>query len=149
VIKIHKEEPMNLRRRRNLGLLLKQGLSWLFKFDEKCNEELKTHSPIEFQIKKRINSDLRGDYSVSNMHGVNLKKCLVKPFLRIFQNTVPDGSKTIELYVVLLEDPINDSGYQIVYDPDVQRFGLSTTDIKTGPIFLGHYGNFLETLKMM
>lgn len=40
-------------------------------------------------------------------------------------------------------------GYQIVYDEQTEIFGLATTDIKIGPVYLGPEGSFWETFESM
>jgi hypothetical protein len=99
-------------------------------------------------IKDLIQSDIKGDFTISNLHGVDLNKCLVEPYLEICEDSFHEG-QTIELYVVLKEHPESDDGYQIAYDPIEQMFGLTIRGRGDRRVFLGFDGSFLESLKGM
>ena len=103
-----------------------------------------TADEIEDLIRKEI-GDL---WNISNAHGVDLKKCLVKPEKHTFTDSLTQHTQ-LELWLVLEELPDTRGGYQIVFDERTQMFGLATTDVKTGRIYLGPYGSFLETLEGM
>ncbi|NBU21252.1 hypothetical protein EBS43_07570 [bacterium] len=103
---------------------------------------------IETQIKNIIQAELKRNLEISNLHGVDLKRCLVEPYQEIFENSFNE-SELMALYVVLKEDPVNDSGYQIVYDSQRGKFELSIAGKGIYRVFLGYYGSFLETLEGM
>jgi len=104
---------------------------------------------MEEKIKQIIKNELKGDFGISNSHGVDLIKCLVEPYLDTFEGSL-HPEQHVDLYVVLKEFPDSEEGYQIVYFPKFNKFGLALGRYKekTG-IFLGIYGTFLETLKGM
>lgn len=98
--------------------------------------------------------EIDGNWSISNAHGVDLKRCLLpKPVMSLFQDMSgrnPDPSRTINLWLVLEEDPDTRSGYKIVYDEQKNMFGLAIKDqVENIPIYLGVYGSFLNTLEGM
>jgi hypothetical protein len=110
----------------------------------------KPMSPQE--IRDLIEADIDGDWSRTNLHGVELKTRLLKtPTLCSYNNSWFDGKApetptnklTIELWLVLEEDPTS-CGYSIVFNPDKNMFGLSVD--KT---FIGYYGSFLDTFAAM
>jgi hypothetical protein len=104
-------------------------------------------------VRDIIDKEINGDWSVSNLHGVDLQECLLKrPLLRSFKNSWYDerlpeaasNARTIQLWLVLAEDPSADTGYSIIYDPEKSLFGLSSDGV-----FIGYYGTFLQTLSAM
>lgn len=103
---------------------------------------------IEEQIKQIIQSETKGDLGISNLHGVDLKRCLVEPYLETLEDSFNEG-QTIQMYVVLKEYPDSSEGYQIVYDPKENMFGLSIQGKGQYRVFLGYDGTFLESLKGM
>lgn len=103
---------------------------------------------IEAQIKQVIHDQIDGDLTISNLHGVDLKTCLVEPYLETLEDSFNEG-QTIQVYVVLKEFPESNEGYQIVYDPKEKLFGLSIAGKNSLGVFIGFYGTFLDTLKGM
>jgi len=99
------------------------------------------------QISSIIAKEIGGKWDQSNAHGVDLHTCLIKPEKRIYADGI--SGKTVELWLVLEEDPKGRKGYKIVFDEDKGWFGLAMTQ-KNGPeMFLGYYGTFMETLEGM
>jgi hypothetical protein len=106
-------------------------------------------SKTEDQIKEIIQSEVKGDFTIStNLHGVDLKKCLVEPYLETLEDSFNEG-QTVQMYVVLKEHPDSEEGYQIVYDPKENMFGLSIQGKGRDRVFLGYDGTFLESLQGM
>jgi hypothetical protein len=103
---------------------------------------------VEDHIKEIIQSEIQGDLTISNSHGVDLKQCLTEPYLETLEDSFNEG-QTIQMYVVLKEHPNSDAGYQIVYDPEEKMFGLSIQGKGKYRVFLGYDGTFLESLKGM
>jgi hypothetical protein len=104
-------------------------------------------------IRKKIEGEVGGHWSRSNLHGVDLKRCLLRePVLAAYKNSFHDPGKpegdrnkpVIQLWLVLEEDPVAKEGYAIVYDEAADRFGLAT-----GGTFIGFYGNFIDTFEGM
>jgi len=99
------------------------------------------------EISEIIERELNGDLSLSNAHGVDLKRCLVTPSLQTYDNF--DQTETLRLWLVLEEMPDDKSGYKIAFDEKSKMFGLATGSFGEHDMFLGFYGTFLETLEAM
>jgi len=109
---------------------------------------------------KKVEAEIAGDWSLSNAHGVDLIKCLVRPpvlkeYLEqivLSYKTDAQGRKVVdqwgerpcELWLVLEEHPDTKQGYEIVYHVEADIFGL----VLCGGV-VGYYGNFRETLEAM
>jgi hypothetical protein len=101
-------------------------------------------------IKARIDSDLNGNYSYINAHNVDVRRCLVEPYPVVYHHELDSKDPLVDLYVVLKEDPVGDSGYQIVYNPAYESFGLAASGCGGAPgIYMGSYGDFFNALKCM
>ena len=99
-------------------------------------------------VREVVLAEIGGQWSWSNLHGVDLRRCLVDPpQQRVYLDSFHEGA-TIELWLVLEEDPVGHNGYQIVYDGQ-RRFGLAVADNIETPTFIGWYGTFLNTLEGM
>jgi hypothetical protein len=99
------------------------------------------------EISQIIEWELNGDWSLSNAHGVDLKRCLVTPILQTYDNF--NQTETLGLWLVLEEMSDDKSGYKIVFDEKSKMFGLAMSSFGKHYIFLGFYGTFLETLEGM
>jgi|SRR5258708_4822342 hypothetical protein len=102
------------------------------------------------EVQMLVKTEIGGDWSQSNAHGVDLRKCLVQPRKVACRNTFPKlhGGKPLELWIVLEERPDKRDGYLIVFDETQRVFGLADWDGET-PVFLGFHGTFLNTLEGM
>jgi hypothetical protein len=96
-------------------------------------------------IEKLIKSEVGDKLDTSNLHGINLTECLVKPVRQKYINAL-DNSQTFNLWTVLIE---SEDGYRIFYDEDENTFGLATKSLNDDLMYLGNYGTFLETLVSM
>ncbi len=105
-------------------------------------------SNIIDKIKQIIQAEIKGDFTISNLHGVDLKNCLVEPYIETLEDSFKEGHM-VQMYVVLKEHPESDEGYQIVYDPKENMFGLSIQGKEQLRVFLGFDGTFLESLQGM
>ncbi len=102
------------------------------------------------EITKIIENEIAGNWHHPNVHGVDLKKCLVLPTKQNYKNpTKNNQSETIELWLVLEELPESKGGYKIIFDEQSRRFGLAIEDTENKNVFLGLYGTFLQTLDAM
>ncbi|HKO61507.1 MAG TPA: hypothetical protein VJV03_10135 [Pyrinomonadaceae bacterium] len=100
-------------------------------------------------ISQIVRDEIAGNWSVSNAHGVDLKRCLVAPTRRDYADPIVDG-RSLSMWLVLEEVPEDQSGYKIVFDEITHQFGLATGDSQRNhDVFLGFYGTFLETLEAM
>ena len=105
------------------------------------------------EIRRKIEAEIGDDWSRSNLHKVELKRCLLEtPVLAVYENSFyvaeePEGEvnqPTIELWLVLEEDPVGKKGYEIVYGEEADSFGLAA-----GRTFIGYYGSFIATFDAM
>ncbi|HYX71806.1 MAG TPA: hypothetical protein VE732_03480 [Nitrososphaera sp.] len=100
------------------------------------------------EISEIIEREINDNWSLSNAHGVELKRCLVPPTKLVYQDSFKEG-ETIELWLVLEEIPEDKSGYKIIFDEESRMFGLATGGAHGHDVFIGFYGTFLETLEGM
>src|SRR4051812_10817472 len=100
------------------------------------------------EVSEIIEREINNDWSLSNWHGVDLKRCLVLPTKRIYENSFKEN-ETIELWAVLEEIPEDKSGYKIIFDEESREFGLAIAGQHEHDVFIGFYGTFLETLEGM
>jgi hypothetical protein len=104
------------------------------------------------EVQNLIETEIDGDWSLTNLHGCDLKRCLVFPTLHEFEDhgsfPVEARVETIRLWLVLEECPEDWSGYKIVYSDVHDMFGLAVDD-KPMYSFIGFYGTFLETYRAM
>src|SRR5688572_19923391 len=100
------------------------------------------------EIKKIILDEIKASFEISTWHGVDVEKCLVEPYLDIFEKSFKEG-ETVDLYVVLEEHSNRHEGYLIVYNSEEKLFGLVLVSKCKHGLLLGYYDTFLETLKGM
>jgi hypothetical protein len=100
------------------------------------------------EVSKIVESEINGNWSLSNAHGVDLKRCLVKPQKQVYEDSF-NPNETIELWLVLEEIPEDKSGYKIVFDEKTGMFGLASEGFHELDVFIGFYGSFLNTLEGM
>jgi hypothetical protein len=102
------------------------------------------------KVRQIVEREIGGDWSRTNAHGCDFKRCLVEPHLAEFEDCGhPGASEMLKLWVVLEEDPDTCRGYQIVFEEDSGKFGLACPGLN-GPVYLGPYaGGFLGTFDAM
>ena len=104
------------------------------------------------ELQTLIAAEIDSNWSLTNLHGCDLKHCLVFPELQDFKNhgsfPIEDRGETISLRLVLEECPDDRSGYKIVYSDELGMFGLAVDD-NPMDTFIGFYGTFLETYRAM
>jgi hypothetical protein len=98
-------------------------------------------------IKKIIADELGGRETVPNWHGISLEKCLVEPVKQEYEDSF-NKDEVVKLWLVLEERPDDGDGYKIVFDEEMNEFGLATPGNGLD-VFIGYYGSFLETLEGM
>ena len=105
------------------------------------------------QLRLKIEAEIGGDWTRSNAHGLDLKRCLLRePVLRPYHDSfydplkpeAPGNRPVAHLWLVLEDDPVGKDGYEIVYDDHDDLFGLAV-----GGMFIGYHGNFVDTLDAM
>ena len=100
------------------------------------------------EVYQIVEREILGDWSSSNAHGVDLKRCLINPpERRVYQES--GTQQEMHLWLVLEEMPDDHTGYSIAFDDAASMFGLATRGWHGEEIFLGYYGTFLETLEAM
>jgi hypothetical protein len=104
-------------------------------------------------VRALIESEVAGDWSLTNLHGCNLRRCLVPPVVREY-NDCGSGRPLVEpypiirLWLVLEELPEDPTGYKIVYGEETKMFGLAVPGTDRD-VFIGYYGSFLDTYRSM
>ena len=73
------------------------------------------------EISQMIEKEINGDWSISNAHGCDLKKCLIRPKKRAFDF----HSEIRDAWIVLEEDPINLEGIMVYFDEETNKFGIA------------------------
>lgn len=99
-------------------------------------------------VRAQIEKEIDGDWERDNPHGVDLRRCLVGPTKRRYEDSFHEGQH-LDLWLVLEEDPGSRSGYKIVYDEERDMYGLAVKGDKNEDVFIGNHGTFLETLDGM
>jgi hypothetical protein len=97
------------------------------------------------EVKAFVECEIAGQWSVTNDHLCDLRKCVIEPVKRSYETRVG----IIELWLVLEEDPDECDGYKIVFDEEKHVFGLACPGISGRDFFLGPYGSFLTTFAAM
>jgi len=102
------------------------------------------------EVLELVRREISGDWTRTNSHPVDLRKCLVAPRLVKCKNTFPklNKGKPLHVWIVLEEHPGSKDGYLIVFDESRGAFGLADWGAE-GPTFLGYHGTFLNTLESM
>jgi hypothetical protein len=99
------------------------------------------------EVRALVETEIAGDWSRTNHHGCDLRRCLVEPVLRDYE----DGSnppQRLRLWLVLEETPEHSGGYKIVFNEESRMFGLVVPG-RGHAVLIGYYGNFLETYAAM
>jgi len=100
------------------------------------------------EVSALIENEIAGNWSQTNWHGCDLRRCLVTPELRDYDDRgAPppvDPPHVVKMWLVLEEVPEDRSGYKIVYNGEVGMFGLAVPG-SPRDVFIGFYGSFLET----
>ena len=100
-------------------------------------------------VREIVKRAMGSEWSRTNAHACDFKRCLVEPYMREFEDCGgPGAAGTVRLWVVLEENPEECDGYQIVFEEQSGEFGLACPGLH-GPIYLGRYGSFLRTFDAM
>ena len=104
-------------------------------------------------VRELIDREVAGDWSLTNLHGCDLRRCLVPPVLREYDDCgagrpLVEPYSIIRLWLVLEELPEDQSGYKIVYGEEAGMFGLAVPGTSRD-VFIGYYGSFLDTYRGM
>jgi hypothetical protein len=74
------------------------------------------------EISRIIEREIGGDWSATNLHGCDLKKCLIRPKKRKIYFA---GGKLKEVWIVLEELPETGDGFKVFFDDESRKFGLA------------------------
>jgi hypothetical protein len=99
------------------------------------------------EVVRLIEMEVAGDWGRQNAHSCTVRRCLVEPQQLAFAD--PLNSDTVDLWLVLEEDPEACDGYKVVYDDVNASYGLAITDSSGNHVFLGLYGSFFEAYDSM
>lgn len=99
------------------------------------------------KVTRLIEAEVAGDWDRQNAHGCTVRRCLVEPQKLAFSD--PLNPDTVNLWLVLEEDPETCDGYKVVYDDVNETFGLAITDSDGKRVFLGLYGSFFDAYDAM
>jgi len=101
------------------------------------------------ELRARIEREIGANWTRTNAHGCDLRRCLITPVKRSFEAEY-DASATVDLWIVLEEHPESCDGYKIVYDEKTERFGLACPGIHGREVHLGAYGDtFMQAFDAM
>ena len=73
------------------------------------------------EITRIIEKEINGDWSISNCHNCDLKKCLIRPKKR----KLSFHNKIREVWIVLEENPQTLEESKIYFDDKNEKFGLA------------------------
>jgi hypothetical protein len=101
-----------------------------------------------------VEREIAGDWSLTNAHGCDLRRCLVVPEVREYVDSwrpATEPEAVIRLWIVLEEAPEDRCGYKIVYGEDSGMFGLAVPGKAEASrdVFIGFYGCFLDAYRGM
>jgi hypothetical protein len=98
------------------------------------------------EVTSLVDEQIGGDWGHSNLHGVDLRRCLVEPR----QLTVFDAQRSpLDVWLVLEEVPGGPGGYVVVYEEESACFGLVTNAHRVDALLIGLYGSFFDALDAM
>jgi len=100
------------------------------------------------EVKALVVGEIGDQWSRANLHGCDLRRCLVEPVQVVYTEVGAEG-RQLPLWVVMVEDPKDIWGYEIVFDEQRRSFGLAFPGKAGKPMFLGYFGSFLETFDAM
>jgi hypothetical protein len=92
-------------------------------------------------------TEIGDQWDRSNLHGVDLRRCLMRPEVIVAVDAVDESD--VEVWLVLLNHPDTRLGYGVAYDEKSGKFGLLQFVEGYAPCLLGLYGGFLDALDAM
>ena len=87
-------------------------------------------------------------WSRSNLHGCDLRECLVDPPQKLTLINATDEAET-NGWLVLREDPAGGAGYGVVFHEASGQFGLTQFADSYRPCLIGIYGQFFDAFDAM
>ena len=96
------------------------------------------------EITQIIEREINSDWSISNLHGCDLKKCLIYPKRRKLRF----GEEIKEVWIVLEEESETLEGFKVFFDDETNKFGLAGYSDPIGYVCNFH-DTFLAAFKSM
>ena len=107
------------------------------------------------EMASRVRSEIGDSWDTTNLHGVDLRKALVRPRrINVIERFVEDGKtrdEIAEAWLVLVENATAGGGYRIVARLDGSQFGLASEGWPSDQhlVMCGWYGDFMTTFQGM
>lgn len=99
------------------------------------------------RVRDLVHRQIGSGPTASNLHGVDLRTCLIDPPRPI---TLLDAEEEpLAAWLVLHEDPEHERGYGVVFEEPSGAFGLAHFAPEREPRLVGMYGEFLDALRAM
>jgi hypothetical protein len=74
------------------------------------------------QVWAIVQSEIGDQWDRSNLHGVQLRRCLITP--EKVHGVDVEGENEVDVWLVLIENPEDYLGYGVAYDEKAGKFGL-------------------------
>jgi len=100
------------------------------------------------EVRELVGRQIGEQWARQNLHGCDLRRCLVEPPERVALVRATDDSDT-EGWLVLREHPDGGAGYGVVYHDGAGQFGLAQFAEGYPPCLLGLYGQFFDAFDAM
>ena len=100
------------------------------------------------EVRALVHSQIGEQRARRNLHGCDLRECLVDPPEKLVLVKATDETDT-EGWLVLREDPAGGPGYAIIYHEESGEFGLTQFAEGYAPCLLGLYGQFFDAFEAM
>lgn len=100
------------------------------------------------EVRALVHDQIGGQWDRRNLHGCDLRECLVEPPERLALVRADDETDT-EGWLVLQEDPGGGPGYAVVYHEASAGFGLVQFAEGYAPCILGLHRTFFEAFDAM
>ena len=100
------------------------------------------------EVRALVRSQIGDPWDRRNLHGCDLRECLVDPPEKLSLVKATDETDT-EGWLVLREDPGGGPGYAVVYHEESGEFGLTQFAEGWAPCLLGLYGHFFDAFDAM
>ena len=99
------------------------------------------------EVRELVEREIGDQWHRSNLHGVDLRACLLEPRLTECLDPVRGGRT--QLWVVLSEVPGSDNCYGVAFDEGSKEFGLVEFNPGSPPVLVGIHGGFLRAMEAM
>ena len=101
------------------------------------------------EVRALVEEQIGGDWAHTNLHGVELRRCLLAEPRRIAVQLPVREPLTQDVWLVLEEEPGADGGYLVTYSERSGSFGMAHFAPNAAPYLIGEYGGFFDALDAM